>query len=829
MSRARPSFLTWHFATVPKEILIGWVNVMLFVLHYFSVVQLFVTLFAPWKRQTVERKHRGFDPREAVDTLTFNLFSSMVGMVVRILVILAAIALEVVVLLLGPIVLLIALVTPAISLPTYLALLSDADTPGASAAESMATRTPEHFVTWFLHTPRGQFLLRRLECDQSSFVRMLSEQFRKVSQSEVGTKVQVPAGLPSVTAIFLSLCSNWKPLKNTIESMKLEINELQSVLAWHDRRDQERRLSARFWDRENLLRVRPIGRDWAYGYTPTLDRYATDLTAEPLHATTLVGRRPVINRIETILARENEDNVLLVGDPGVGRRTITLQLARMIAEGQVLPHLAHRRVIELNLTSAIAEAKTPEEAQSLVERLFLEARSAGNTLLVISSIDRFFTSQERRIDLSPVFARMLMGTKLQVIGITTTEEYEKFMTGNPIVGKLFEKIALEPSTKEDAIDILENFATDAEGKKRLFITFRAVKEAVEVADQYVTDIPFPEKALDILDEAIAAATAARKQTLTRGDIDRVLSEKTRVPIGEVTRDEQAKLVALEELMHKRLIDQEQAVTDLANTLRRTRLQIGKRQKPSGVFLFIGPTGVGKTETAKVLAAAYFGSESAMVRLDMNEFHDANATTRLLGDFSSREPGIMTAKLREHPFCVLLLDEIEKASPQVLNLLLTAFDEGYLADNFGKNIDLRNMMIIATSNAGSELIREHVVSSSSPEEFKQTVVEMLLREKIFTPEFLNRFDSVVVYRPLTQENLKAVARLMLDDLNERLTDKEVKVKVTDKLIDDAVRLSFDPTFGARPLRRLIQDRIEAPIAQKILEGKARRGEELEIAL
>lgn len=822
----RNGFLPWHFLVVPKEVLKGVGNFLLFNFHFFSTGLLLKTLFTPWKRQRIDKEKPGFSFQEYFTVLTFNLISRGIGAFIRAWFILVSLVFEAIILIFGLFIFILAILTPVISLPSF---LSRGKGKKWSDLIIRSKKEPLPFVLAFLKSPRGQFLFYRLGVKPETVEQELLKNTAPQSLAPFEGAF-LPTNTPS--EIFSGLSLLWAPLNKTLTAFGLDLKDIEAVLAWFDHGEEKRQKEARFWEKENLMRKRALGVYWSYGYTLALDQYSTDFTQEQAFASHLVGRDEEVSRMETILSRSGQSNVLLIGEEGVGKRTVVFQLAENIRQGKVYPTLKHKRVLEVNINKVIGESKTPVEAQNKFEDILKEAVWAGNIILIIPNFDRFVSTLEGRIDLTPVFGRTMEKGKLQVIGISTPEAYQKYLYPNPVISKLFSKVEVNPPDKKGAIEILETFASQFEKEKKILITYQAIKEAVLKSDRYISDIPFPEKAIDLLDETAVAVEQRGwqgKGIITAADVDSVLSLKIKVPVGEIAQEEKEKLLDLENIIHKRLINQEQAVSDLANAFRRTRLRLGKKQKPAGVFLFLGPTGVGKTETAKALAEAYFGSENRLARLDMNEFQDSGASVRLLGDFASKEPGVMAKLLRENPFCVLLLDEIEKASPQVLNLFLTAFDEGYLTDNFGKKVSLTEMIIVCTSNAGSEFIRQRVGAGSSAEDFKKELIEYLLQKGIFSPEWLNRFDSVVVYRPLTFEHLKQIAVLMLKNLNENLKEREISLKITESLLEQIATQGNDPTFGARPMRRLIQDKIEAPLAQRLLRGEIKKGEEVEISL
>jgi len=464
--------------------------------------------------------------------------------------------------------------------------------------------------------------------------------------------------------------------------------------------------------------------------------------------------------------------------------------------------------------------------------------------------------------LTPALTRAMSETNLPIIGLTSPDKFQKFIFSNQKILEYFEKIEVSVPGKVEAMEILEDIAPYFERKTGVVATFPALKEIVNQSDRWVTEIPFPEKAIELLDDCLVYAQGlpVRHPELVSGSrflqpehVRQVLAEKTKIPLQELSAGEKEVIAGMEEILHKRVIGQDHAIADIAKALRRRKAGVGAGKRPIGAFLFLGPTGVGKTETAKALAEALFGSEKKMIRLDMAQFQARGAIDRLIGSFARNEPGILTSAVRQNPYSVLLLDEIEKASREVQNLFLTAIDEGYLTDTFGHVVNLENLLIIGTSNAGAEFIRQKIVSSRHPElgsgsieveipkrvrndsravnyqKLSDQLTDFVLREGLFSPEFINRFDALVVYDPLDHNELVQIARLQLELLNKRLAEKKISVEITDDLLDKIARLGYDPTFGARPMKRVIADKVEDVIAKKILAGEIKKGEKIRIEI
>lgn len=599
-------------------------------------------------------------------------------------------------------------------------------------------------------------------------------------------------------------------------------DNIEHVSEWFNRSKESIAKKNRFWTKENLSSIPGIGRNWAYGYTILLDKLTYDLSKEKFPLENLVGRKEQIDRIQRELSKEEGNNVLLVGEPGVGRKTITIGLAKLIFEGKSFENLLLKRVLLLDVHQILSNSQSETEAN--MTALLEEAKKAGDIILVIPSIEEFVNSS--KVDLSDIFYEHLQDGSLQLIGITDPSSYQKYFLRNSKLLKIFEKIDVSEVSRQDALVVLENLAVDLEKKYKLIVSYEALSEVIKESDDLITDIPFPEKAIDLLQESLVFAKTQRRERLEAKDIDKVISEKTNLPVGELTNVEKIKLEDLEAALHKRVIGQDIAITAISQALRRKRTGVKTRKSPIGTFLFVGPTGVGKTETAKALAQVYFGDENKMIRLDMSEFQSGDDIGKLIGD--SENVGVLASQVRENPFAVLLLDEFEKGDPKIINIMLTIFDEGYLTDGQGKRVSFKNTVIIATSNAGSEFIREKVLAGTQPQALEKELTEYLLREKIFTPELLNRFDAVVFYKPLTKIEIEQVANLILEKLNRKLTDeKGIKLNISAQTLQNVIEKGYDPVFGARNLQRVIQEEVEDKVAKKILSENLQKGSEISI--
>jgi ATP-dependent Clp protease ATP-binding subunit ClpC len=604
--------------------------------------------------------------------------------------------------------------------------------------------------------------------------------------------------------------------------MKVKKEDLVGAAEWIEDIFETSHARSAWWTRQNLSRAPGLGRDFGFGYTYMLDRYSRDLA----YSTTRLSRearRDEIQAIEDVLSRSYEANLLLVGEEGTGKHAVLEGLAARISEGSVSPMLEHKRVVVLDGASLTAAAKTKGAYEELLIKILNEATSAGNIILVIENLSGFITSSfSLGTDVMEILTSYISGAAIQVIALSGPAEFHRELEPNGKIMKLFEKVEIKEPNRERALRMLEDALSILEPQSGRIFTFKAVVRALELADRFIAEGAMPEKAIDLLDE-VASAVSKDHVFIMPEDIDAIVQKRTNIPTLQAEDEERNKLLHMEDLLHTRMINQEYAIKVMADALRRARSGLKGGTRPLGSFLLLGPTGVGKTETAKTLAEMYFGGSGAMIRFDMSEYHGEEGIRKLIGAYDSHEPGILASRLREKPFSLLLFDEFEKASHDVHNLFLQILDEGFFADGAGKRVSARETMIIATSNAGANLVWDMLKAGRDPADIQSEVIDKIRADNIFLPELLNRFDAIVVYHPLSREQLQKVAMLMLGELKLKLAVNEMHFEPSEDLAARVVEIGYDPAFGARPMRRAIADRVEQVIAKKILAGELKRGD------
>lgn len=571
----------------------------------------------------------------------------------------------------------------------------------------------------------------------------------------------------------------------------------QEVEGWFESYYQNHLHKKAWWRLQNLLSIPPLARDWAVGYTPLLDEYTEDLTRVEYqnHIKNVVGRKNEIERIENILIMNEEANVLIVGEEGVGKHTIVDALSKRIYEGSSSPILAYKRILKLNLEKILTAYTDQKQRENFLEDLFKEASDAKNVILLIENLDKYVGNGPDRVDLSLPIEKYGKESAIQFIGITTPFFYQRFIFENDKINRIFSKLDVSEISALEAKSTLLEVAYLFEKKNNVIIPYETILDVIDKCEFYITYIPFPEKAFNLLDMACARGVQTHTHIITPEIIDIVLSEKTHIPT-HLTEGMRKKLIDLEKLLEERIIFQNEAVEKLSSAMRRSFILLGKRKKPLASFLFMGPTGVGKTETAKALSDIFFGSEKYLLRFDMSSYQSMGDIKTLISSLESGIPGLLSKAIRENPYAVLLLDEIEKADKDLLNIFLTLIDEGYFTDGFGKKVDCKNLIVIATSNAKADY---------------------------FLPEFINRFDGVVTYQPVTQESVFILAKKMIEGIKETMFKMyKIHIIVTDDTLKDLTQKGYDPQYGARNLQRVVAQELEDKIAQLILEKKVVEG-------
>lgn len=616
--------------------------------------------------------------------------------------------------------------------------------------------------------------------------------------------------------------------RDLLDEFGVDERRLHQATAWLLVQDDLRRRVRSYLRRAASKPQGAIDRGYVAAATPMLDRYSVDLTRRASNNTLpyVVGRDEELKTIYRIM-ESGRRSVMLVGDSGVGKTYLLYALAERMAAEDVPEILQDKRLVALSASSLVAGAGGVGQLEQRMEAIINEIVRSENIILVIENIDQLVgvsSSGGQGLDAAQMIAQELQQHTFVAIGTTDPTNYRQVLERGPLLSA-FEKLEVNEMIPDDAFVVIESRVGAFETKHGIFFTLESIDKAVELAQRYLHERPLPGTALDVLEQAAVLVHKSRgpRSLVTGEDVAAIVSEQGHVKATAMTGDEQQKLLNLEEEMHKRVIGQDEAITAVANALRRARAELRDNKRPIANLLFLGPTGVGKTELAKTVAATYFGSEESMIRLDMSEYQDVASIHKLIGapsGYAGSSSGYLTEAVRQRPFSLVLLDELEKAHPDVLNIFLQVMDDGRLTDGNGRTIDFTNVILIATSNAGTQHIQERMRDGAALTTIKDELMNQELSQ-YYRPEFLNRFDSIVVFTPLSPLEVNKIVGLMIKEITDRLGRKGITFSATPEAIAELAVNGFDPLFGARPLRRAVQEHVDNALAQFLLQGKLSR--------
>ena len=720
------------------------------------------------------------------------------------------------------------------------------------------------------YTPRAK---RVLECS--------SREASRLNQTSIGTEHLLIALLREKDCIALRLL-------NTLGvSIPKIYSELFASMGMDVARAKEYLESQRETERDSALE----------SYTMNLTALAAEGKLDPV-----IGRNEEIQRVIQILSRRTKNNPCLIGEPGVGKTAVVEGLAARIAEGDVPDSIRDKRLMTLDLSGMVAGSKYRGEFEERIKRLIAEVKRDGQVLLFIDEIHTIIGAggAEGALDASNILKPSLARGEIQVIGATTIEEYRKYIEKDAALERRFQPVMTNEPSEAEAIAILEGLRSAYENHHQVTITDEAIETAVKMSIRYINDRFLPDKAIDLIDEASAKVKLSsmtitgelqelvkenerleeeKEKAIIRGDmikasdigkdqkllsakiltlkksIERknkrrvavsardvadVVSSWTKIPVKQLEEKESERLMRLESTLHRRVIGQDEAVTAVAKAIRRGRVGLKDPKRPIGSFLFLGPTGVGKTELSKALAEAMFGSDSTIIRVDMSEYMEKHSVSKLIGSppgyVGYDEGGQLSERVRRNPYSILLFDEIEKAHPDVFNVLLQVLDDGHITDSQGRKVDFKNTVIIMTSNAGASNIVtpkklgffSETDEKADYDRMKSAVMEEV--KHIFKPEFLNRIDDIIVFHSLTKEHIQKIVAIMMNEISDRALDQMgIHLHTSEGVLRLLAEAGFDPVYGARPLRRAIQNKVEDLLAEEILCGRIHRGDQVRLTL
>lgn len=638
--------------------------------------------------------------------------------------------------------------------------------------------------------------------------------------TEIRQKLQTNTISGSV--LTLAIVKNYPEYDKLLANFYLDYEDLERGVKWHDH-------IFSLLDKARIpIKDGGLARDWSFGWTPTLDRFGKNITNQVsgniLMSSNLEQHEDLVHKMVAHFSGNGRQNIALIGPDGVGKSTVVNAFAYRILDGNsgIPSNLQYRQVISLDSASIIAAAPGRGEIENLVNYILAEAYAAKNVIICLDNAQLFFEEGVGSVDISNVLLPILEAGRVRIILTMDEQRFLQISAKNPALAAALNRLQVQPAGFEEILAVMEDKLLVFEQQYKVFYRYQALKEAYKLSARYIFDLEMPGRAVKLLE---MSASYANDNLVDATSVEKAIEQTINVKISTARVDEEKDtLLNLEKLLHARMIGQERAVSAVANALRRARTGVRNQNRPIGTFLFLGPTGVGKTELAKALAETYFNGEENIIRLDLNEYVNLDDVSRLIAD-GSIDSGSLTSQVMKKPFSVILLDEIEKAHPNVLTALLQVLDEGILRDEKNREVSFRDAIIIATSNAGAERIQELIARGYDSKNSEELIVNDLIASREFRPEFLNRFDEIVVFEPLSKDNLLQIIDLMIAGVNKTLAGQKITVSVSQEAKVLLAELGYDPKLGARPMRRVIQKVVENTIARKMLSGEVSAGSDI----
>ena len=691
-----------------------------------------------------------------------------------------------------------------------------------------ARPTPADVASAVGRASSGQFMGARLGISPSLLSTMASTDANATPALwRTAEDIRVANNMSEITGAVLAVAivRSFPQYESVIAQIHLDDSDLDKGIIW------QQHLIQLIKAHKKPRRTGGVGRDWSFGWIPTLQRFGQNIseqigTGSGLLTVGVASHIQAIDQLVDTFGSGGRQNALLVGRPGVGKTTIIHAFAEKLldASAKVPDNLKFRQVFLLDSSALISAAPGRGELENLITQVLNEAYRAKNIIVCLDNAQLFFEEGVGSVDLSNVLQPILEAGNLRMILAMDEQRFLEIGQRNPTLLSSINRINIPETDRDETIAVLQEQLIVTEVQRHVTYMLQAIKEAYRLSERYVHDLAQPGKALKLLE---SSAGYSESGLVTINSVQQAI-EKTldvKISVASDTEDRE-RLLNMEELIHKRMVNQTRAVSVVSDALRRARAGVRNENRPIGTFLFLGPTGVGKTELSKALADVYFGGEGRMIRIDLNEYVRAEDVTRLIAD-GAEDPTSLTAQVMKQPFSVVLLDEIEKAAPEVLATLLQLLDEGILRDIRNREVSFRDAIVIATSNAGADRIREYIERGYEVQQFEHQFVDELINSGQFRPEFLNRFDEIVVFRPFTKDELIQVCDLILAGVNKTLEPQKVSVIVDDEAKLILVDQGYDPRLGARPMRRVIQKAVENTVAKQMLSGTVNPGDMITI--
>jgi len=706
--------------------------------------------------------------------------------------------------------------------PTSIDDVLDADVLGRLSR----TPTPHEVATIVSQVYGGHFFAARFGIGGSFLQEISSKERSEISALwQEALQAQSEIDSPTITAVILvlALIKIYPKHDALLAHLQLDVDDIINGVCWQNHIDD---LMKQY---KKPKRTGGVARDWSFGWIPSLSSFGQNISQSGAASLVeLETHKEALDQLILTLGSKGRQNAALVGPTGVGKTEIVHALAAKLLDGEedTPADLKFRQVFLLDASSLISAAPGRGELESLIVDLLDEAYSAKNIIICLDNAQLFFEEGLGSVDLTNVLLPILEGGRLPIILAMDDQRYLQISQRNGQLANTLNRISVGSASRDDTMAVMQDRLMNIEFQHNVTYMYQALTETYRLSERYVHDLAMPGRAVKLLE---SAAGYADNGLVTATSVQRAIEQTMGVKVSVAKADdEREKLLNMEDLIHKRMINQTRAVGVVSDALRRARAGVRNQNRPIGTFLFLGPTGVGKTELTKALAEVYFGGEDRLIRLDMNEYVVSDDVARLIAD-GANDSASLTARVMKQPFSVILLDEIEKAHPNVITMFLQLLDEGVLRDEKNREVSFRDAIVIATSNAGADRIRKHIERGMNIEQFKDSFVDELISSNQFRPEFLNRFDEIVMFRPLSKDELVQVVNLILADVNKTLALQKVSVTVDDEAKLYLVDAGYDPRLGARPMRRVVQRAVESTIAKQMLSGAIEAGSEVEISL
>lgn len=613
--------------------------------------------------------------------------------------------------------------------------------------------------------------------------------------------------------VVAGLLGTSQSMQTLLKQLKFQPEDVDSLADWLGRNLEQMRAKKRSYG--------GIARDWAFGFTPLLNRFGRNITQgitnHGVDFSWLINS-PAVTAMDAAFNNQ-ASAIALIGPEGIGKTTSAYAFAQKLIEGDSGSSLAYHELVSLSATDITSNARGEGALEQIMIRLANEASQAGHIVLFFDNAQMFLGGGPGTFDAAQILVSIIEARSAPIILALTPEDYQRLKAQNQSLANLITPVIVQEMDEASVMHVIEDYSLGLEQQHKVFIAYEALHEAYRLSGRYEQEEAYPGKAVKLLKQSVSHSV---NSVVKAASVQQAIEQTRGVKVGTAVAAEADTLLNLEDKIHERMINQVHAVTVVSNALRRARAGVANPRRPIGSFLFLGPTGVGKTELAKAIAATYFGDVANMVRLDMSEYQQPEDVSRLLSN-GAQESGSLIMAVRSQPFSVVLLDEIEKAHPNVLNLLLQMFDEGQLTDTAGKAVSFKDCIIIVTSNAGAQTIRDRVQQGQTLDSFQEEFTNELIDSGQFKPELLNRFDEIVLFGPLKPEELGRVVALMVTEINQTLANQNITVELTQDAVNKIVEVGYDPRLGARPMRRTLQKAVEDTVAQKILRNEILSGD------